>query len=397
MISSISILGSTGSIGTQALEVCKELDIQISSLSCGHNMSRLKEQIIACRPRLVSVAKQEDAQDLSTWLNELSAVDLPRKPEVLYGAEGNRAVAGDPDSEMVLAAMVGMAGLDPVIHALKTGHHIALANKETLVAGGDLVMQIAGEMKREIRPVDSEHSAIWQCLQGSAGGTETVKKILLTASGGPFRGKSAEDLIQVTREEALNHPTWSMGGKITIDSATLMNKGLELIEAMHLFSLPQEKIEVVVHPESIIHSAVAYHDGAVLAQLSYPDMKLPIRLALTWPDRSHAELPYWNPLSDGGTILRFEEPDRVTFRCLALAETAASRRGDSPVILNSSNEIAVEAFLRGELRFLDIAQIVEETLNRLAGRETGLLLDLEQIESIDLEARAVAKQLISAL
>lgn len=395
MISSLAILGSTGSIGTQALEVCHELGITVTALSCGRNTELLKKQILTYSPNIVSVTDEKDAADLQVWARNQRNADLSNL-QILHGEEGNLAVASDPNSQMVLAAMVGMAGLKPVIQALETGHHIALANKETLVAGGDVVMDLAAKNKLELRPVDSEHSAIWQCLKGASNQKHELEKILLTASGGPFRGHTMNELKHVTVEQALNHPTWKMGGKITIDSATLMNKGLELIEAMHLFDVQSSMIDIVVHPESIIHSAVAYRDGAVIAQLGYPDMKLPIRLALTWPERKGADLEYWNPLKEKQSALTFEAPDRETFRCLALAEQAASQRGDSPVILNASNEIAVAAFLEGELSFVGIAEIVEESLHRLAGRSTGMLMDPDLIESIDVEARAVAKQLITA-
>ena len=348
MTDSLIILGSTGSIGTQALEVCRHLGIRVPAMAAGRNIDLLEKQVRVWRPQLVSVAEAGDARELKGRL-----ADLQPAVEILHGREGCLAVATYPGARMVLAAMVGVAGLEPVLAALRAGKDIALANKETLVAGGSLVMPLVRLSGRALYPVDSEHSAIWQCLAGTPAGS--LSHILLTASGGPFRGRQLEDLRGISREEALRHPTWQMGGKITIDSATLMNKGLEVIEASWLFDCPADRIEVVVHPQSIIHSMIELTDGSVLAQMGFPDMKLPIQLALTWPDRLPGTQPRFDPFDARAAALTFEAPDRKTFRLLDLAYEACRSGGSLPVVLNAANEAAVGLFLAGSIGFTDIA------------------------------------------
>lgn len=336
MTNEIILLGSTGSIGTQTLDICAHLGIRVRALTAGRNWQLLEQQIRVFHPELVSVAREEDARLLRDRLSDLRPTVV-----VLSGRAGNLAAVRLQGPDMVVAAMVGVAGLEPVLAAIASGKSIALANKETLVAGGALVMpQIKAAGSRvNLYPVDSEHSAIWQCLAGSPAGS--LKRILLTASGGPFRGYSAAQLAGVSREDALKHPTWQMGGKITIDSATLMNKGLEVIEASWLFDCPVDRIEVVVHPQSIIHSMVELTDGSILAQMGFPDMKLPIQLALTWPDRVAGTVRPFDPFDQIARQLTFEEPDRETFPLLNLAYEAARIGGTLPAVMNAANEVAV--------------------------------------------------------
>ena len=317
----IAVLGSTGSIGTQTLEVVRDRNLTVAALAAGTNTDLLLRQILEFCPRIASVAYEEDADRLRTRLRRTP--DAP-DTEILWGREGNRAVARCTEADTVVAAMVGMAGLEPVLEAIRAGKDIALANKETLVAGGSLVVPLCRKHQVRLLPVDSEHSAIWQCLRGSR--TQDIRRILLTASGGPFRTWPAEKLKEVRVADALDHPTWKMGGKITVDSATLMNKGLEVIEASWLFDVPVDRVEVVVHPQSIIHSMVEFRNRSVLAQMGFPDMKLPIQIALTWPDIADGTGECLDPFDPRAAVLTFEPPDRRRFPCLDLAYAAGRAR-----------------------------------------------------------------------
>lgn len=356
---SISILGSTGSIGTQALQIVRcQPDLKITALSANHNIDLLLKQILEFTPELVCVYDQKKAGELRELLRR-DHTDLNTRVQVVSGMEGLIACAAQTEADMVLTAIVGMVGIRPTMAAILAGKDIALANKETLVCAGELIMKKAAERGVHIYPVDSEHSAIFQSLNGED--RKEADKILLTASGGPFRGRRAEDLKHVTVEQALNHPNWKMGRKITIDSATLANKGLEVIEARWLFSMPQDRIEVLVHPQSIIHSAVQYQDGAIIAQLGTPDMKIPIQYAFLYPHRRFLEGKRVDFFELGS--LTFERPDTDTFRCLALAYEALKIGGTMPCVFNAANELAVRKFLNREIRFLQIAELIEETMN----------------------------------
>lgn len=375
----ISILGSTGSIGTQTLEVAETCGFRVSALTANRNAALLEAQARKFKPELVAAADLTAAADLKFRLKDTGI-------RVLAGEEGVLEAARLASADTVVMAVVGIAGLKPTLAAIDTGKRVALANKETLVCAGPLVMARAAEQKAEIVPVDSEHSAIFQCLQGNQNRGE-VKRLILTASGGPFFGKSREDLEQVTAAQALKHPNWNMGAKVTIDSATLMNKGLEFLEAMSLFQMPPEKISIVVHRESIVHSLVEYCDNAVLAQLGAPDMRVPIQYALTWPERTAGPAKALDLLAC--PPLTFEPPDPEAFPCLALAMESAKKGGTAPVILNGANEIAVARFLRGEIGFLDIPRLVERTLNRVSAQPE---LSLEGIAWADEEARWAAAE-----
>jgi len=357
----IAILGSTGSIGRQGLEIVRELGLPVSALTCRSNIALLAEQILEFRPGLVSVGDSRAAEQLRDILSTKFNLKASDQPEILTDNSGLETAAALPETDLVLAAVVGFAGLRPVLAALEAGKDIALANKETLVAGGEIVMELARRRQTKILPVDSEHSAIWQCLSSAPG--RQFKRIFLTASGGPFRNSSKKELAAVTPAQALRHPTWEMGAKITIDSATMMNKGLEIIEACHLFSCTPAQIEVVVHPQSIVHSMVELNDGSVMAQLGFPDMRLPIRLALTWPDRPAADYyrPY-DPCAEGANQLVFEPPNEELFPALQLARSAFAAGGLSPCVLNAANEAAVALFLQGKIAFPAIWQIAAEAL-----------------------------------
>lgn len=349
----IAILGSTGSIGTQTLEVVDEQgDIEVVAISCGKNIELVEKQVRKYRPKLVSVWDEKDALDLKTRLSNLSV-------RIEYGMEGLISVATIEESEILVTAIVGMLGIRPTIAAIKAGKSIALANKETLVTAGHIIMPLAKEYNVSILPVDSEHSAIFQSLQGQAG--NEIKKILLTASGGPFRGKKREELINIQVEDALKHPNWEMGRKITIDSSTMVNKGLEVMEAKWLFGVELDQIQVVVHPQSVIHSAVEYADGAVIAQLGTPDMRLPIQYALYYPER---RLLSGEPLDLFKIAnLSFEEPDLDNFKGLKLAYEAMKRGGNIPTAFNAANEKAVALFLDRKISYLDIVDIIENVMN----------------------------------
>ena len=345
----IAILGSTGSIGTQTLEVARENgDIQVLGLAAGNNIKLLETQIREFQPRLVAVWKEEKAKELRELVKDLEV-------KVVYGMEGLLEVARMEETEILVTAIVGMIGIRPTIEAIKAGKDIALANKETLVTAGHIIMPLAKEHKVSILPVDSEHSAIFQSLQGNQRGE--LHKILLTASGGPFRGKKREDLVNIQVEDALKHPNWEMGRKITIDSSTLVNKGLEVIEAKWLFDVDIEQIQVVVHPQSIIHSMVEYVDGAIIAELGTPDMKLPIQYALYYPERRFlpGERVDFYTLSQ----LTFEKPDLDTFYGLRLAFEAGKAGGSLPTVYNAANELAVSKFLERKIGYLQIPEIIE--------------------------------------
>lgn len=349
------LLGSTGSIGTQTLSVVENWPeyFKVAALAAGSNVKLLEEQARKFKPRFISLAQKEGAEELRKRLR-----DTPVK--VLCGEEGLWEIASTPEADWVVNALVGFDGLKPTVAALQEGKNIALANKETLVAGGELIMNLAEEKGVTIVPIDSEHSAIFQCLQGE--NWERVSKIVLTASGGPFRGYTLKELSKVTLAQALEHPNWVMGKKITIDSATLMNKGLEVLEAQILFGLDLDQIEVVVHPQSIIHSMVEFIDGSVKAQLGVPDMGVPIQYALTYPDRwpSSFERVNWRETER----LSFEMPDMDSFRCLKLAYEAGKTGGTMPAAMNAANERAVELFLADRISFLDIPRIIEETMHK---------------------------------
>jgi len=374
----IAILGSTGSIGRSTLEVIANFPgrFRVTYLSAHRNVDLLREQIRQVRPRGVVVLEEQHAA--------LLRKNLDGATEVLSGEEGLLEIVRREDVDLVLNALVGFAGMRPTLAALEAGKNVALANKETLVVAGELVMRTVREKGVRLLPVDSEHSAILQCLQGEDPGR--VKRLILTASGGPFLGFDAERLGTVTVAEALNHPTWKMGNKITIDSATLMNKGLEVIEAFWLFGLPPEHIEVVIHPQSIIHSLVEFMDGSVKAQMGIPDMKLPIQYALMYPDRPAAscrrlDLPALGQLT-------FQHPDVRRFRCLGLAYRALAMGGTAPAVLNAANEVAVRLFLEGRIPFHAIATIIEEALDTHTPLDPMTLDDLVRT---DRETRSVVE------
>jgi 1-deoxy-D-xylulose-5-phosphate reductoisomerase len=373
------ILGSTGSIGTQALEiVAMSPDLELVGLSAERSWEALVEQATAHGVRRIALADADaGARAAEAWTDG----------EVLVGAEGLVRLVIESEADLVLNALVGSAGLGPTVATLGEGVDLALANKESLVVGGELVTQLAEATGARIVPVDSEHSALHQLLDGRAAGT--VDTLVLTASGGPFRGRTRADLAGVTVEEALRHPTWAMGGKITIDSATLMNKGLELIEAHHLFGTPYESIDVVVHPQSIVHSYVQLCDGATLAHLGYPDMRVPISYALHHPERVDVPVAPLDLAAIGA--LTFEPVDDEAFACLRLAREAARAGGTAPCVLNAANEVAVHAFLNHRLDFLGIPAVIEETLERLPPQPVHAF---DSLYEADREARAIASELV---
>jgi len=352
----LSVLGSTGSIGRNVLEIAAKFpqELAVRALAAKSNVALLARQIVQFHPALAVVFDEKRARQLKDLIP--TGVDV----EILHGELGYRRAATLEDADMTVSAMVGAAGLMPTLAAIEAGKTIALANKETLVMAGDIVMQRAAEKGVHILPIDSEHSAIFQCLQGER--KAEVAKILLTASGGPFLKRPKEDFSGITLAEALKHPNWQMGRKITIDSATLMNKGLEVLEARCLFGISRQMIEVVIHPQSVIHSMVAYHDGSVMAQLGIPDMKVAIAYALSYPLR----LPLRQPLPkfDASQSLTFEQPDLEKFPCLALAFKACEAGGTLPAVLNAANEVAVQAFLNRLIRFVDIPAVVERTMDK---------------------------------
>ena len=380
MSKTISVLGSTGSIGTQALEVAEKHNFKISALAAHSSTGLLEQQVRKFRPETVCIYNEDKYSELKEKLS-----DMPVK--ILCGMEGLCEIAEMEQTGIVLNSVVGMVGLLPTLTAINAGKDVALANKETLVAGGSLVMSLAAEKGVNIYPVDSEHSAIFQCLQGNK--RSQLNKIILTASGGPFFGKSYEQLRSVTKADALKHPNWSMGNKITIDSATLMNKGLEFIEAKWLFDLEPEQIEIVVHRQSVVHSAVEYKDFSVIAQLGVPDMKIPIQYALLYPDRVECPTKQLS-LTDYGT-LTFDKPDYETFRCLSAAIEAVTKGGAYPCLVNSANEEAVRAFLADEISFIEIGEIVSSVNERFEYTE---IESYEDVMKADRAAREYVKNIV---
>lgn len=376
----ITILGSTGSIGTQALEVANKHNIKVKAVAARSNAELLAQQAVDNGVEYACIF-EEDKKHILEKLLDNSGV------KVLTGMDGLNYIASMDGVDIMLNSVVGMVGLMPTLTAISHGTDIALANKETLVAGGKLVTEAAKEKGVKIYPVDSEHSAIFQCMQGNK--ESQVSKIILTASGGPFFGKTKEDIAEVSVEEALNHPNWSMGRKITIDSATLMNKGLEFIEAMWLFDLKPEQIEIVVHRESVIHSAVEYNDCSVIAQLGVPDMKIPIQYALLYPDRMECPTKRLS-LTDYGT-LSFAKPDYETFDCLTACIKAITEGGNKPAVVNGANEEAVQAFLDGKISFLRIGELVTSALENIEKKE---ITCLEDVLSADKEARKFVSEQI---
>lgn len=376
MMKKISLLGSTGSIGTQCLDIIRENrdKYQVVALACGSNVDLLSEQIEEFSPVLAAVADEKAAQELQK--------NYPGT-EILWGRQGLIDVAC-ADCDMVVNGLMGIKGMEPTYHAIMSGKDVALANKETLVAGGEIIMNAAYEKAIKLLPVDSEHSAIFQCLEGNKG--RNINRILLTASGGPFRGFSKEELEHVTLEQALKHPNWSMGKKITIDSATMMNKGLEVIEAKWLFDVDVEKIEILVHPQSILHSAVEFEDKSIIGQMGLADMRIPISFALCYPDRLPSKEPGLDFFSQGARMT-FEKPDTEVFKCIKLAYESSKAGGTYPVTLNGANETLVELFLKKKIKFTDIQNILERILE---AHSPAYNLDLEGIMEADRKARTEA-------
>jgi 1-deoxy-D-xylulose-5-phosphate reductoisomerase len=376
----VVILGSTGSIGVNTLNVIREFrdKFNVTGLSVNKNIELLEKQIDEFNPESVVITDVEKAKELKSRIGG--------KCEVLTGEAGLIQLAGGEDYDILVSALVGFAGLAPTIEGIKKKKRIALANKETLVVAGELITNLLAEYNAEMIPVDSEHSAIFQCLVGEK--AEEIYKLILTASGGPFRKKEKPDLAKVSIKEALNHPNWSMGSKVTIDSASMMNKGLEVIEAHWLFHLPKEKIEVVIHPQSVVHSMVEFVDGSIKAQLSMPDMKLPIQYALIYPDRYRSRFVETNfPRIHQ---MSFYEPDLEKFECLKLAFDVMETGGTAPCILNAANEIAVDKFLNGKIGFLQIPEIIKEALNNIENHQSPCL---ETIFDCDRKTRAYVNSL----
>ena len=376
----ISVLGCTGSIGRQALEVAEACGHRVAALALRGSVELAEQQARRFRPQLVAAADEGAAAQL-----RLRLADTPIR--VAGGEQALLEAASLEGADTVVAAIVGVAGLKPTLAAVEAGKRVALANKEALVCAGELVMARAVQTGAEIVPVDSEHSAIFQCLQGCRDRGQ-VERLILTASGGPFFGRTRAELAQVTREQALRHPNWSMGAKITVDSATLMNKGLEVIEAMRLYAMPHERIQVVIHQQSIVHSLVEFVDGAVLAQLGTADMRLPIQYALTWPERTPGPAQALDLLAC--PPLTFQPPDLEAFPCLALALECAGRGGTATAVLNGANEAAVALFLEGRIGFLDIPRLVAQALDRVEAKADGCGLD--EIFEADRAARCAVKE-----
>ena len=380
----IAVLGSTGSIGTQALEVVQQAGYEVLALAAARQVDKLEEQIRAFRPAYAAMYDEAAAADL-----RVRVADLPVK--VLSGMDGLCTLASLPEADMVLNSVVGMVGLRPTLAAIETGKDVALANKETLVAGGAFVMDAVAKAGVRLLPVDSEHSAIFQCLQGCPPTERALKRLILTASGGPFFGRTREQLASVTLADALKHPNWSMGQKITVDSATMMNKGLELIEARWLFDMPPEKIDVVVHRESIVHSLVEYDDNAVVAQLGVPDMRVPIQYALTYPARLPSPVKQLR-LEDWAT-LTFAAPDDKAFPTVNMARRALAQGGLYPAALNAANEVAVGAFIAGEIGFLDIMQLAGAVLDKPLPVPTSV----DDVFAIDKQVREETRAAINLM
>ena len=378
MMKTISILGSTGSIGRQSLDIIDNLNISVCALTAGTNVQRMAEQCRKYRPALAVMSTQDAAQQL---MSELTDIEI----EVTYGEQGLIRAATMPQADCVITAVVGMIGLKPTLAAIRAGKRIGLANKETLVCAGERVMSEARKCNVEIIPVDSEHSAIFQCLMGNCDHKQ-IKRLILTCSGGPFYGMDTEQLKNVTKADALRHPNWKMGAKITIDCATLMNKGLEVIEAMRLYDLPLEQVDVVIHRQSIVHSMVEYVDGAVMAQMGAPDMRLPIQLAMTYPERVPCPVEALNLLTCGD--LTFRAPDMEAFPCLALARSCAKQGGTACAVMNGANEEAVAMYLNDQIGFYDIYRLVKMAVDTVPFVEDP---DLEQILEADRLARQVVR------
>ncbi len=378
----VAILGSTGSIGTQTLDVIRQHpeNFQVEVLTAQNNCDLLIKQALEFQPNAVVITNESKYQVVRDAL-------IPHDIKVFAGPKALAQVVEMETIDVVLTALVGYAGLIPTVHAIKAGKQIALANKETLVVAGEIITQLAKEHAVNIYPVDSEHSAIFQCLVGEW--HNPIEKIILTASGGPFRGKDREFLASVTKEQALKHPNWDMGAKITIDSASLMNKGLEVIEAKWLFGLTPEQIDVVVHPQSIIHSLVQFEDGSIKAQLGLPDMRIPIQFAMSYPDRLKSDFERFDFLNYPN--LTFEKPDLKTFRNLQLAFDALHKGGNAACLLNASNEVAVEAFLKDEIGFLQMSDLIEDAMNQVGFISHPCLSDYV---SSDEEVRAISYELI---
>ncbi|RUM90072.1 MAG: 1-deoxy-D-xylulose-5-phosphate reductoisomerase [Thermodesulfatator sp.] len=368
----IAVLGSTGSIGQSVMDIVRKSrgSLKIVGLAAGRNIDLLASQIDEFKPSMAAVFSQELAEDLESKISSNTMI--------LFGKKGYNIIAAMEKAQLVVSAMVGAAGLIPTLTAIEAGKDVALANKETLVAAGELVTSLVRKKGVRLLPIDSEHSAIFQCLQGYK--QNQVKKIILTASGGPFRQKKASELSAITPEEAVAHPNWSMGAKISVDSSTLMNKGLEVIEAHWLFDIPPERIQVVVHPQSIIHSMVEFKDGSILAQLGMPDMRVPISYALMWPERMDLDLPTLDIFQCGP--LTFEKPRIQEFPCLGLAFEALKTGGTAPTVLNAANEVAVEAFLSKRISFLDIPKLISGVLHEIGGEEMKSLDDVLRADAL---------------
>jgi 1-deoxy-D-xylulose-5-phosphate reductoisomerase len=384
----ISILGSTGSIGANTLRVTSSFpkEFRVAGLSGGRNIPLLAKQIEEVSPEIASCSDKNTCAELQSLLRQ-RGYSMART-RFVHGTEGHIEVSCHPESSLVLSAISGAAGLLPTYRALEKGKSIALANKETLVMAGELIMRLSLEKQVEIIPVDSEHNAIHQCLRG--GRKQEVRRLILTASGGPFRETPKEDFAKVTPEQALSHPTWNMGRKITIDSATLMNKGLEVIEASWLFEAPPEEIDIVVHPQSVVHSMVEFTDGSILAQLGLTDMRIAIQYALTYPDRWQSPLPSLD--IHNLSKLEFLKPDREKFRCIGLAYRVLHAGGTAPAVMNAANEVAVEAFLNNELAFHEIPQVIESVLDAHTTQEiTGLDTILKADQWAREEARGLSR------
>ena len=379
MTNTIAVLGSTGSIGRQTLDVANQLGLRVAVLTAHTRVEQMEKQARKFRPRLAVMTDETAARDLAVRLSDTDV-------RVMGGQAALEEAAVFSEADTVVTAVVGMVGLKPTLAAIREKKRIALANKETLVCAGELVMDVAEESGAEMIPVDSEHSAIFQCLQGCADKRE-VKRLILTCSGGPFYGMSREEAGKMTKADALRHPNWTMGPKITVDCATLMNKGLEVIEAMRLYRLPLEQVDVVIHRQSIVHSLVEFRDGAVLAQLGTPDMRLPIRYAMTYPEREESPLEPLDLLSC--PPLTFDRPDREVFPCLALAEKAAVRGGTACAVLNGANEKAVQLFLEGKIGFYDIFYLTERAVEALPVVKKPTL---EEILAADQAAREIVSK-----
>jgi len=383
----IAILGSTGSIGRSTLSVVESYPerFEVTSLAAGSNVEAAFEQAQRWKPRIISIASESDGEILRSRLKNAGLSEI----EVVYGSVGTVRVATHPEADFVVSAIVGVAGLEATYEAVRAGKTLGLANKECLVAAGELITAEARRQGKPLLPIDSEHNAVHQCLRG--GRMEEVQSIWLTASGGPFLHTPKAKFASLTVEEALNHPTWKMGRRITIDSATLMNKGFEVIEACRLFNMPPEQVKVLVHPQSTIHSMVEFVDGSILAQFSVTDMRLPILYALTYPDRIESDMRF--PVMDL-RHLEFLPPDMEKFPCLRLAYEAAGSGGAKPVALNAADEVAVAAFLEGSIRFDEIAVIIEEVLS---GTQVGKMESIKKVLEADAEARLLARERVERL